>query len=170
MDAAKKYNPTLNEDKCVYSVSTIRLLGYLISDGEIKPDPERLEPLKNLPVPQDSKALRRAVGMFSYYSKWIPKFSEKIRPLTGVASFPLDPDARDAFVRMKEEVEKSVVRSIDETVPFVVETDASDAAIAATLTQAGRPVAFFSRTLNTSELRYAAIEKEAHAIVEAVRK
>ena len=69
------------------------------------------------------------------------------------------------FVNMKGEAEKSVVRSIDdEAVPFVVETDASDVALAVTLTQAGRPVAFFFRTLNTSEQKYAAVEKEAHAI------
>ena len=170
LDAANKYNLTLNEDKCVYSVSTIKLLGYCISEGEIKPDPERLEPLRNLPLPQDTKALRRAVGMFSYYSQWVPKFSEKIRPLTGATTFPLSVEAQEAFVKMKAEVENSVVRSIDETVPFVVETDASDVAIAATLTQAGRPVAFFSRSLNTSEQKYAAVEKEAHAIVEALRK
>lgn len=170
LDAAKRYNLTLNDDKCVYSVSTIRLLGYCISDGEIRPDPERLEPLKALPLPQDTKALRRAVGMFSYYSQWISKFSEKIRPLTGATSFPLGADARDAFAAMKGEIEKSVVRSIDEGVPFVMETDASDVALAATLTQAGRPVAFFSRTLNPIELKYAAVEKEAHAIVEGIRK
>ena len=31
-------------------------------------------------------------------------------------------------------------------------------------------MAFFSRSLNPSELKYAAVEKEAHAIIEAVRK
>ena len=52
----------------------------------------------------------------------------------------------------------------------MVETDASDVALAATLTQAGRHVAFFSRVLNASEQKYAAVEKEAHAIVDALRK
>ena len=59
--------------------------------------------------------------------------------------------------------------SIDESIPFEVETDASDYAIAATLDQAGQPVAFFSRTLNKSEVNHTAIEKEAYAIVEALR-
>ena len=46
----------------------------------------------------------------------------------------------------------------------------SDYAIAATLSQQGRPVAIFSRTLNGSELKHSTIEKEAAAIIEAVRK
>ena len=63
-----------------------------------------------------------------------------------------------------------MVTIIEPGIPLVVETDASDLAIAATLNQNGRPVAFFSRTLTQPEKRHSAVEKEACAIVESLRK
>lgn len=58
--------------------------------------------------------------------------------------------------------------AVDEELPFEVETDASEVAIAATLNQAGRPVAFFSRTLQGPEIRHLSVEKEAQAIIESI--
>ena len=119
-------------------------------------------------------ALRRTLGVFSYYAQWIPmttrtKLVPSLAPLNP-RSFPLCREAEEAFIRLKTEIEKAAVYSIDENVPFMVETDATDAAVAATLNQGGRPVAFFSQTLNASEQLHSAVDKEAYAIVEALRK
>ena len=59
--------------------------------------------------------------------------------------------------------------AIDERVPFEVEIDASEIAIAATLNQKGHTVAFFSRTLQGSEIRHTFVEKEDQAIIETIR-
>ena len=77
---------------------------------------------------------------------------------------------RDAFDALKLDVENSVTVVIDEEALFQVETDASEFALAGTLNQNGRPVAFFSRTLTKAESKHSAVEKEAAAIVESVRK
>ncbi|GFW12407.1 putative retrovirus-related pol polyprotein from transposon opus [Trichonephila clavipes] len=77
---------------------------YIIQDGIIKPDPERLKPLRDMPVPKDSSALQRALGMFAYYYRWIPGFSKKIRPLLGKKRFPLSRDAVLTFNSLKDDV------------------------------------------------------------------
>ena len=170
MNAAEKSDLTLNLEKCKVGVTELDILGYIISNGEVKPDPSRTKALKEFPIPNDKKSLQRCVGMFAHYSRWIPNYSKKIQPLIQVRVFPLTHDAIEAFQSLKLDVEKSVLLAIDEQSPFTVETDASDFAIAATLSQNARPVAFYSRMLNNSEKRYPAIEKEACAVVEALRK
>ena len=80
--------------------------------------------------------------MFAYYAKRVHQFSEKAHPLSKATELPLNSDCLDAFNVLKEEIAQAVVSSIDESVPFVVETDASDHAIAASRNQIGRPVAF----------------------------
>lgn len=169
MNAVQKYNLTINMEKSKFSLTTIKLLGYVVSNKIIKPDPDRLQSLRDLPLPWNTASLRRTIGMFSHYSAHIYKFSDKILPLLRT-KFPLQNEAIESFKLIKRDIEQAVVNSIDPDAPFTVETDASEKAIAATLSQCGRPVAFFSRVLSGSQLKYSAVEKEAHAIIEAIRK
>ena len=168
-NAADKKNLTYNPDKCVFGVTKLCTVGHIIENQKIRPDPERLRPLREIPVPSDPQSMKRVVGMFSYYSKWIPKFSDKIAPLVKNTTYPVSEHCEQAFQQLKTEVENSVVSAIDESLPFELETDASDLAIAAVLNQNGRPVAFFSRTLQDAERRHSPVEKEATAIIESVR-
>ena len=160
--AAEANNLTFNNNKCTFSTTSIRLLGYEITNNTLRPDPSRLQPLRDIPPPRNLVFQKKVIGLFIYYSKWISSFSEKIKPLTSNSIFPLPQTALDAFNILKKDIEDYVVCAVDETLPFVVETDASDFAIAATLNQGGRPVAFFSCVLQKSELNHPAVEKEAY--------
>ena len=168
LDAIKRRNFTLNESKTVASNNSIPILGYVVGNGEAKPDPER--PLLDFPPPSNFKLLRRVLGMFAYYAKWINCFVDKVRPLADAKVFPLNEIALKSFQLLKEELKHAALCSIDESKPSIVECDASDSAISATLNRGGRPVAFFSRTLQGSELHHPAVEKEATAIIELIRK
>ena len=84
--------------------------------------------------------------------------------------FPLNDEELSDFDEIKKAIASATLQAIDESTPFTVECDASDVAVAATLNQNGRPVAFMSRSFQGSELSYPAVEKEATAIIEAVRK
>ena len=136
LEIAKQHNFTFNKVKCEYSKSSVNFLGYTISDGTLRLDPERLHPLKELKLPGNAAPLRRCLDYFLYYSQWLPRFSERIRTLIKSTTFPLSSEA------------------IDEQSPFVVETDVLDHGIAATLNQSDRPVAFFSHTLSPSKRRH----------------
>lgn len=170
LDTAKLCGITFNDNKSIIASHSIKLLGYEVSKGIIKPDPERFDSLRQLNPPGDFKSQQRVTGLFAYYSKWISHFSDKIHPLIHNKIFPLPSSVKQSFDSLKQELEAAALITIDYGAPLVVETDASDTAIAAALSQNGRPVAFFSRTLSHSELRHSSVEKEAHAIVEAVRK
>ena len=85
-------------------------------------------------------------------------------------NIPLNQGATDAFKLLKNDNANAVVKTIDEAIPFAVETDASNFSLDATLNQNGKPVVFFSKSLNKHEMHQPAIEKEAYAIVEALRK
>ena len=160
---------TYNDEKSVFSTRCLAILGCVVEEGEIRPDPGRLRPLQELPVPNSIKSLNRCKGRFSYYSQWIPGFSHRMSPINSCKSFPLSADATAAFESLKKGIEESVVMAVHEELPFEVETDASEVAIAVTLNQAGRPVAFFSRTLQGPGIRHPSIEKEAQAIIESIR-
>lgn len=164
-----KYNLTINNEKSKFRQKSINLLGYLICYRSIKPDPERLRPLMELPVPKDIAALRRAMGMFAHYANLIPKFSEKIQAFSNNQSLPLPPESIQAFHKLKSDISEAVKSPINDEEQFTVETDASDHALSATLSQKGRPVAFFSKSLTPTERKHPIVEKEAQAIVESLK-
>ena len=145
---------TFNESKSIIAKSEIDLLGYHVWHSVIRPDAERLKPLMNLQLPTCKSALQRLVGMFAYYARWIPQFSERIWPLNlGITGndFPLSKQSAEAFESLKETLLNCCLSYIRDDVPFQVDCDASEHSVAATLSQQGRPVAFFSKTLNKRE-------------------
>ena len=54
--------------------------------------------------------------------------------------------------------------------PFEIETDASDYAVGAILTQHGHPMAYHSETLLDAVRKYPTYDKEMHSIVQAYRQ
>ena len=90
--------------------------------------------------------------------------------LINVTIYPLSSQAINAFNLLKTDMESVAYRPIDEGFPFVVECYASETTLSATLNQGGRPVAFMSRTLQGSEMHYPPVDKDATAIIEAVRE
>jgi len=106
---------------CVYASETINLLGYRRSKGVLQPDPDRVKPVLDMPVPCNAKELQRMLGMFSYYAKWIPHYSEKIKPLVVLKKFPLNDEVLHALTTLKTDLSSATLGVIDENLPFTFE-------------------------------------------------
>ena len=75
-------------------------------------------------------------------------FSDIIRPVAQTKTFSLSQDALKALQKMKSRLGDATLQPIDEAVPFTVETDASDYAIAAIL---------HARTLSSTEQKHSSV-------------
>ena len=124
--AIRRRNFTLNESKTIVSQKDIQILGYVVGNGIVKPDPERMRALNEFPPPNGCKSLRRVLGIFAYYVKWIGHFADQVRPLAEAKNFPLSGNALNFFKLLKSELANVALHSIDELAPFVVECDVSE--------------------------------------------
>jgi hypothetical protein len=63
-----------------------------------------------------------------------------------------------------------MLRFPDFTKPFEIHTDASHTQLGGVISQEGKPLAFFSRTLNSAQTRYTTTERELLSIVETLKE
>lgn len=139
-------------------------LGYLISHGEIKPDPERMKPLREIPPSKEQEisasCYRDVLVLFAedtFVFKQYQSASEK-------QTFHLLQYVKHALNSLKKLLECYDCNIRPER-PLVVGTDQSDISVAASLSRNNLPVAFPPCTLTVNERRHSAVKEEACAIV-----
>ena len=167
---ARQVNLKLNKTKMKLKKTEVKFMGHLITKDGLKPDPDKVKAIKEMPPPQSKKETLSLLAFVNYLSKFLPRLSDVAQPLRQLTTegtpFTLDAQLQQAFDQVKELVVKHPVLkyySADE--PVTLQCDASQTGLGATLLQQGHPVAFASRTLSTTERAYAQIEKECLAIV-----
>jgi len=169
---------TLNLKKCVFATGEVDYVGHHVGLGKVQPIEKKVEALMNFPRPTTRKQLQSFLGLASYYRKYIPHFawlsallSDLLRKKT---KFEWSEKTEQAFVDIKSCLaSRPILFPPDYSKPFIVAVDASDFAICASLIQEvdglERPVCFISRTLTPQQRNYSVIEKEAFALLTAVR-
>ena len=172
LQRARERGISFNKAKCTFGVASISYLGHIIENGTVRPDPDRIAPLMNMPLPQTVKQLQRFLGMLSYLRNNVPNFAAIAKPLYDMKQFgkiEWNTENRKAVDLLKDEISKSVLAIPKPDEKLILETDASKETIAAYLrNQKGQPVTFASRNLRGSELNYDIVEKEALAIYWAI--
>jgi hypothetical protein len=71
----------LNHKKCVFGVSSRKLLGYMVSSRGIDTNPKKVEAIKQLQPPQTRKEIQKLAGMMAALSRFISKLGKCGMPL-----------------------------------------------------------------------------------------
>lgn len=174
-----KWNLRINREKTSFFCQSVRFLGHRITKSGFLPDPEKVDAIRNRAKPTNSKQLVSFLQMCSWYRRFIPEFARISKPLSTLTKkgtpWKWSEDEDAVFEQLKEALTKApVLQPVDPTKPFTVRTDASAYAVGAVLCQGEgeeeHPVEYASRLLTPAERNYATIEKEALAIVWAMKK
>ena len=78
----EEYGLTINPTKCIFGAVDIEFLGHRINSSCISPVPDKIDAIKEYPVPQSIKSLRRFLGIINYYCRFIPRCADLLSPLT----------------------------------------------------------------------------------------
>lgn len=152
-------------EKCDFHAQTTSFLGYIISEGQLKMDREKVRAVLDWPQPESRLQLQRFLGFANFYRRFIRDYSRVAAPLTALTStsrsFCWNPAANEAFRDLKGRFTDAPILSHPDTSrQFVVEVDASDVGVGAILSQRSssdhklHPCAFFSRRLSPAERNY----------------
>ena len=169
---------TLQPEKCHFLRREITYLGHIITREGVKPDPRKIEAVKNFPISRTKKNIKQFLGLIGYYRRFIPEFAKISKPLTHLLkeniNFKWTEIEQKAVETLRDAIcSDPVLQYPDFSKPFLVTTDASNYALGGVLSQGtiGRdlPISFASRVLQNAELNYSTIEKELLAIIFAVR-
>ena len=68
--------------KCKFYKHSIGFLGYIVSNKGIRPDPSKVELVKEWPKPTNIKDIQAFLGLVNYYRKFIEGFLGIATPLT----------------------------------------------------------------------------------------
>ena len=170
LQRARESNLKLNKKKLKLRLHQVPYMGHLLTADGLKPDEEKIKAVKDMPKPASKQDVQRFLGFVNYLSKFAPHLPDVCEPLRRL----LDKDAVWTWQKQQEKAFKEAKRvvtmqpvlkfySLDEEV--ILQCDASEKGLGATLLQNKQPVAFASRALSKTEQNYAQIEKECLSIV-----
>jgi len=179
LERLKKHGLYAKPEKCEFSVKSTEFLGFIISPSGISMSQSKVDAILKWPAPKNVKQIQSFLGFANFYRRFIYNYSDIVIPLTHLTrkGIPWDWTNKvdSAFRALKMAfTEAPVLMHWSPDNPMLVETDASDYAIAgiiSSITSDGEihPIAFHSRTLTDAELNYDTHDKELLAIFESFK-
>ncbi|KAJ1033423.1 hypothetical protein NDA13_001414 [Ustilago tritici] len=140
-------------------------------------DPEKVQTVKEWPMPESIHDIQRFLGFANFYRRFIAHFACIAKPLTSLVKpterfkkFKLPVEAQQVFHKLIQAFTTAgVLRHFDYHLPTRLETDTSDFAIVGVLKQehegCWHPIAFYSQKMLSAEKNYRIHDKELLAVV-----
>ena len=170
--------------KCEILRDSIKYLGRMVDRHGVRPDPEAVEAVLTWKAPRTDTQLMSFLGFANYYREFIKGYADKVYPMQKLMrnkgkKFEWNDEAQVAFENIKRELcEAPVLGMPTEKGMYVLDTDASVVAISGILHQEQkwngrtvlRPIAYGSKVLSNTEMKYGAPKAEMFAVVTFVEK
>lgn len=175
----RKAGLTINVAKSQFGLKQVQYLGFIVGEGTLQTNSEKVRAVAEFPVPNTQKQLRRFLGMTGWYQRFLSQYSTVIFPLTellGKKAFKWNEQAQSAFEEIKKRLcSAPLLMHPNYEKPFIVQCDASFHGVGAVLAQLDddnveRPIAYMSKKLNKAQRNYTVTEIECLAVVLAVLK
>jgi hypothetical protein len=175
----RKHGLYANARKCEFHRDSVEYLRYILTSDGLRMAKDKVQTILDWLELRKVKDIQSFLGFANFYCRFIYGYSEITTSLTCLmqknAPWNFDSKCRAAFDKLKEEFTHAPL--LTHWVPnsqIVVETDASDYALAAILSIHSsngeiRPITFHSRSFNPAELNYDTHDKELLAIFEAFK-
>jgi hypothetical protein len=149
-----------------------------VSQQGVHTDPKKTEAINNWPVPNTAKEVRSFIGLCSYYCKFVLNFAKIVRPLHQLceknSQLLWNTECQEAFLLLKEALTTSPVLTYPVSGKrFILDTDASDRATGAVLSQEQegqeRVITYMSKAMNKHEQNYCITRRELLAVIIALK-
>ena len=170
--------------KCEILKDSIKYFCRMVDRHGIRPDHDAVEAVLTWKSPKKEHQLMSFLGFANYYMEFIKGYADKVYPMQQLMrhkgkKFTWNNAAEESFQRIKKELcEAPVLVMPKEKGMFVLDTDASVVAISGILHQEKewngksvlRPIAYGSKVLSDTEMKYGASKAEMFAVVTFVAK
>ena len=176
----QQYGFYVRAEICQFYRTSIKYLGFIFDKTGRCTDTENISAIKNMPAPTDIKTLRSFLGLVSHYSSFLPELHRIRSPLNHLLKKEIkwnwSLECKVAFAKIKASLSSDLLLThFNPTLDIVVVSDASDDGVGAVISHifpdgSQKAIAHASRSLTSAERNYDQIEKEALAIIYALKK
>jgi hypothetical protein len=166
-------NLQVNAKKSSFCTLETKYLGFILMREGIKVQQQKVNAILQVALPCNAKQVRSFIRMLNHYKAMIPHCSHFLTLLIALTKrnvkFKWTMEHQQAFDSLKNSLACTVVLAyLDFSVPFDVYNNAPKYQIRSIITQKEKPLAFFSRKLTDSQMRYTITELELLAIVKTL--